>query len=67
MICPKCKGSEDSLVNLGQKEHYKHGNYRRYCCTACAYVFKSIEQPDSEVNSHTEVEDYHNVRRLADG
>lgn len=67
MDCPKCRGSEENLVNLGQKEHYKHGNYRRYCCTSCGHVFKSIEKPDSKVRNRTEAGDYSNVKRLANG
>lgn len=67
MDCPKCKGPEEGLVNLGQKEHYKHGNYRNYCCTSCGHVFKSFEGPDRKVRSRTRAEDYHNVKRLIDG
>jgi transcriptional regulator NrdR family protein len=43
MVCERCRATEKHLHNIGDKEHYKHGNYRTYVCDECDHRFQTIE------------------------
>lgn len=43
MICTRCGAGESRLHNIGNKNHYKHGNYRTYVCDACDHRYQTIQ------------------------